>query len=93
MPDKAHSQTPAITARAKLFQNGRSQAIRLPKAFRFKGDEVILRRKGDAVIIEPVKKRAWPKGYWRRIARNKRDLELGDVPPLGGRLLDLPGEE
>ena len=54
-------------ARAKLFQNGRSQAVRLPKEFRFPGDEVTLRRHGDAVIMEPVRKRAWPRGYWQRL--------------------------
>ena len=54
-------------ARAKLFRNGRSQAVRLPKEFRFPGDEVTLRRKGDAVIMEPVRKRAWPRGYWERL--------------------------
>jgi antitoxin VapB len=78
-------------ARAKLFQNGRSQAVRLPKAFRIQGDEVTVRREGDAVILEPIRKRAWPRGYWARVARLGRDLELGDVPPLGGKLLDLPG--
>ena len=93
MPKKLSS--PAVTgvARARLFQNGRSQAVRLPKAFRFKGDEVTVRRKGEAVILEPVKKHAWPKGYWARVTRLKRDLELGEVPPLGGRLLDLQGDE
>ena len=78
-------------ARAKLFQNGRSQAVRLPKAFRMQGDEVTVRREGDAVILEPIRKRAWPRGYWARMARLRRDLELGEVPPLGGKLLDLPG--
>ncbi len=39
---------------AKVFQNGRSQAIRLPKAFRFKGSEVIISKKGDMVILEPL---------------------------------------
>jgi antitoxin VapB len=37
--------------RAKLFRNGRSQAVRLPKGFRFEGDEVEIRREGDAVIL------------------------------------------
>jgi virulence-associated protein VagC len=78
------------TARAKLFRNGRSQAVRLPRAFRFEGDEVSVRREGDAVILEPIRKRAWPGGYWARVTRLRRDLEMGDVPPLGGRLLDLP---
>ena len=39
---------------AKLFWNGRSQAVRLPKEFRFKGDEVHIRRVGTAVILEPA---------------------------------------
>lgn len=39
---------------ARLFWTGRSQAVRLPKEFRFEGDEVRIRRVGDAVILEPV---------------------------------------
>ena len=92
MSKKVDSSATTGSARGKLFQNGRSQAVRLPKAFRFKGDEVTVRREGAAVILEPVKKRAWPKGYWVRVTRLKRDLELRNVPPLDGRLLDLPGD-
>ena len=40
--------------RAKIFWSGRSQAVRLPKDFRFQGDEVHIRRHGSAVILEPV---------------------------------------
>jgi antitoxin VapB len=40
--------------RAKVFWSGRSQAVRLPKAFRFQGEEVRIRRHGCAVILEPV---------------------------------------
>lgn len=39
---------------AKVFWSGRSQAVRLPKSFRFEGDEVRIRRHGAAVILEPV---------------------------------------
>lgn len=39
---------------AKLFWTGRSQAVRLPKDFRFDGQEVRIRRHGSAVILEPV---------------------------------------
>jgi antitoxin VapB len=39
---------------AKLFWSGRSQAVRLPKEFRFEGDEVRIRRHGSAIILEPV---------------------------------------
>ena len=40
--------------RAKIFWSGRSQAVRLPKDFRFKGEEVRIRRHGNAVILEPM---------------------------------------
>jgi len=38
---------------AKLFPNGASQAVRLPKEFRFEGDRVFIRRMGDAVALIP----------------------------------------
>ncbi|HWF96860.1 MAG TPA: type II toxin-antitoxin system VapB family antitoxin [Xanthobacteraceae bacterium] len=40
--------------RARIFWSGRSQAVRLPKDFRFPGEEVRIRRHGSAVILEPV---------------------------------------
>jgi antitoxin VapB len=40
--------------RAKVFWSGRSQAVRLPKDFRFQADEVRIRRQGSAVILEPI---------------------------------------
>lgn len=40
-------------ATAKLFQNGRSQAVRLPKAFRFEGREVIIKRVSNGVLLIP----------------------------------------
>jgi antitoxin VapB len=40
--------------RAKIFWSGRSQAVRLPKDFRFQGQEVRIRRHGSAVILEPA---------------------------------------
>jgi antitoxin VapB len=39
---------------AKLFQNGRSQAVRLPKEFRFEGDSVRIRRVPEGVLLEPL---------------------------------------
>ena len=39
---------------AKLFWSGRSQAVRLPKDFRFDGKEVRIRKRGNAVILEPI---------------------------------------
>ena len=46
-----------MEAIAKLFTNGRSQAVRIPKAYQFEGvDEVLIRKEGDALIILPVRK-------------------------------------
>ena len=39
---------------AKLFRNGRSQALRLPREFRFEGDRVRVRRAGRGVLVEPM---------------------------------------
>ncbi len=43
---------------AKIFVNGQSQAVRLPKAYRFLGNEVYIRKVGNAVILFP-KEQAW----------------------------------
>jgi len=41
---------------AKLFKHGGSQAVRLPKAFRFEGTEVIIEKQGDAVVLKPKRR-------------------------------------
>jgi antitoxin VapB len=45
------------SAEAKLFWNGRSQAVRLPKEFRFTGDRVRVKRVGKGVLLEPFAER------------------------------------
>jgi antitoxin VapB len=50
----ANTKTNPKHASAKLFWNGRSQAVRLPKEFRFEGDEVRVTRMGAGVLLEPV---------------------------------------
>ncbi len=44
---------------AKLFLNGRSQAIRLPKAYRFEGTEVYIKKISGGVILIPKDEAAW----------------------------------
>lgn len=39
---------------AKIFNNGRSQAVRLPKAYRFSGEEVYIKKLGEMVILYPI---------------------------------------
>lgn len=40
----------------RLFRNGRNQALRIPREFELEGDEAIVRKEGDRLIIEPVHK-------------------------------------
>lgn len=40
----------------RLFRNGRNQAVRIPREFELEGDEAILRKDGDRLILEPVRK-------------------------------------
>jgi antitoxin VapB len=41
----------------KLFRNGRNQAVRIPVEFELSGDEAVMHREGDRLVIEPVRKR------------------------------------
>ena len=49
------------TKKARVFWTGRSQAVRLPKEFRFEADMVLVHRRGKAVVLEPADE--WPEGY------------------------------
>ena len=46
-------ERPDMNHIAKIFMNGRSQAVRLPKDYRFDCDEVFIRKQGDEVVISP----------------------------------------
>jgi len=55
---------------AKLFASGGSQAVRLPKEFRFDGSEVRIRKEGDRVILEPAQAKAkFGPDFWAEIDR------------------------
>jgi len=43
--------------RVRIFRNGRNQAVRIPVEFELPGDEAIMHRDGDRLVIEPVRKR------------------------------------
>ena len=73
------------TARAKLFQNGGSQAVRLPKDFRFPKEsrEVLVRREGRRIVLEPIDE--WPDrfraclGAWSEEIPRPKQGELTDL--------------
>ena len=57
---------------AKIFKNGSSQAVRLPKEFRLPGTEVFVRRVGDMVVLIP-KKGVW-KGWYENLSEFSEDF-------------------
>jgi len=71
---------------ARLFRNGRSQAVRLPKEFRFEGDRVRITKDGKRVILEPLEQDEWPEGFWKKFSKDP-DFEI--PKPLPSKPLDL----
>lgn len=69
---------------AKVFRTGRSQAVRIPKAYRFECDEVFIERNGERVILTPRKRpRSWDEYF------GKAPKVTDDYPD---RIEDLPAE-
>ncbi len=61
---------------AKIFTTGRSQAVRLPKAFRFNTSEVTIERQGDSVILRPkLSRHEW----WQKL-QSLSTQSTGDFP-------------
>lgn len=64
---------------AKLFKNGQSQAVRLPKEFRFDDDHVLIKKSGNVVILIPAK------GSWETLIKSldkfSPDFMLGRRQP------------
>ena len=71
-----------MSATAKLFMHGRSQAVRLPKEFRIEGEEVRVSRVGDKVILEPLEKPPFDaKAFWASSTRLAARIFLPDGIP------------
>ena len=69
-----------MTGRAKLFKSGGSQAVRLPREFRFEGqEEVLIHREGERVILEPLR-RKWSREFLD-LAGSAPDFPYPDEPP------------
>jgi len=78
MPDDASD-----IRHAKLFQNGRSQAVRIPRDMQMPGSEVTLRKVGDAILIEPVHRKTGLIEYLTNAEPIEDDFDFGE---------DLPAE-
>ena len=96
MSELAENPTPfePAPATAKLFAHGGSQAVRLPKAFRFEGDAVSVRREGRAVILEPIEPASpqsaaeWEAFWSRSDDAGGTEFPDRDQPPAQERDLD-----
>jgi antitoxin VapB len=55
MPDRG---TDKRVRHVKLFKNGRSQAVRIPREFELPGDEAVIRKEGERLILEPAPRRS-----------------------------------
>lgn len=75
-----------MEATAKIFKNGRSQAVRLPKQFRFDSTEVKIRKEGNKVILEPMEREQWSKGFWSLFTA---DPYFTTSEPLSSKPFDL----
>jgi antitoxin VapB len=70
---------------AKLFKNGSSQAVRLPRAFRLPGKEAAIHREGARIILEPLVPARWPRNFFTSIRIEDgafARLPQGDIPPV-----------
>ncbi len=77
-----------VTKTAKLFTTGRSQAVRLPKEFRFESSEVFIRKRGDEVILSE-KPASW-EDFFSSSARPTNDFmsERVDIEPEDRELFE-----
>jgi antitoxin VapB len=54
--DTKPPRTKTPERRVRLFRNGRNQALRIPREFELEGEEAIVHKEGDRLIVEPVRK-------------------------------------
>ena len=69
------------TRHVKLFKNGRNQAVRIPREFELPGDEAVMHKEGDRLIIEPAPKQSLLE-WLKTIEPLDEDFpEIDDPPP------------
>jgi antitoxin VapB len=73
------SKERAVADIAKVFKSGGSQAVRLPKQYRFDEDEVLIYREGNRVILEP-RRAEWSRQFLR-LAGTAAEFPYPDEPP------------
>ena len=67
--------------RVKLFRNGRNQAVRIPREFELPGDEAIIRKENDRLVVEPAKKESLLEVLATLEPIDEEFPEIDDPPP------------
>ena len=72
----------AVQRHLRLFKNGRNQALRIPREFELPGDEAVIRKEGDRLIIEPTKKKSLLKllETWEPLDEEFPNVDEGLLP-------------
>ena len=72
-----------VERHVKLFRNGRNQALRIPREYELPGDEAVVRKEGNKLIIEPVQQRSLLKvvAGWQPLPDTFPDIDA-DLLPL-----------
>ncbi len=70
-----------VERHVKLFKNGRNRAVRIPREFDFPGNDAIMRKEGDKIIIEPAPKKSLLELLDTLEPIEEEFPEIEDLPP------------
>ncbi len=73
---------------AKIFRNGQSQAVRIPKEFRINGSEVFIKKQGNSILLIPLDEDPW-KPLFKSIHQFSNDFMLTREQPSQQKREDL----
>jgi antitoxin VapB len=78
---KRNSHAGSESRQVRIFRNGANRAVRIPREFEFPGDDAIIRKEGNRLIIEPVRRKSLLEllASWEPI--DERLPEIPDKPP------------
>jgi antitoxin VapB len=71
----------AAERHVKLFRNGRNQAVRIPREFELPGDEAVMRKEGDRLVVEPLRRKSLLEVLATLSPIEEEFPEIDDPPP------------
>ena len=75
------SKKNALRVTARVFRNGRNQAIRIPVDLSFETDTVVIEPHGDALIVRPLYEHGWDQFFGDPTLALPSDFDTGEDPP------------